>query len=245
MIVAGCKDGTLHFLEYPSGKEIASVHAHGDPIMDLCVLPAKAGVYSVDTRGDTHFVSLKPEKDDLVVCTAHQPSGVVLSPARKWVIFASDETRDEPSQDKIRIEVIDLTTGKQVRLIEQAGLFNHLSLSPDEKQLSVRQPQGMGQFLVHSWELPSFNKLPDRTDNMGQHSVGGVMTRPLFVTDPPRNRYVMVENTGRFVVRTMDNAMLWSFNPAPGAASLAVMPKDGVIFLCKADGKVWRCVSPK
>ena len=55
----------------------------------------------------------------------------------------------------------------------------------------------------------------------------------------------MVERTGRFLVRTMDNEILWTFSPAPGATSLALVPKDGVIFLCKADGKVWRCVSPK
>ena len=41
--------------------------------------------------------------------------------------------QDQNSQDKIRIEVVDLTTGKQVCQIEQPGLFNHLSLSPDEK----------------------------------------------------------------------------------------------------------------
>ena len=55
MIVVGCNDGTLHFLEYPSGKEITSVHVHDDPITDLAVLPAKAGVYSVDTRGRHTF----------------------------------------------------------------------------------------------------------------------------------------------------------------------------------------------
>ena len=161
------------------------------------------------------------------------------------MIFASDETRDEPSQDKIRIEVVDLTTGKQIRLLEQPGLFNHLSLSADEKQLSVRQAGGSG-YVVSSWELPTFNKLPDRNEDRGQPSGwASASTRPLFIADPPRNRYVMIEGAGRFVVRTMDNENLWTFSPAPGAVSLAVMPKDGVILVCKADGKIWRCVSPK
>jgi WD40 repeat protein len=247
VVAAGCDSGKIIFIDYPSGKELAAIQAHDSPVIEIAALPSRGGAYSIDTEGNLTLDTINPPDSNIVACTAHRPFAAMITPDRKMAVYVAGGWPPDG-----RIEAVALPDGKKIKVIANLGDALRASLSPDGTKLLMVQPAPPQGWLTKTWELPSFNRLPDTTeDSTSSHVVEAVLQehaqgRPaLYAADLARGRYVeFIPFSGFKIYSTKDDKPLHglTYSGTPGAA--AVVPGDGSILMGTTDGKIVRYTPP-
>jgi hypothetical protein len=147
-----------------------------------------------------------------------------------------------------RIEAVALPDGKKIKVIPDLGGVLRASLSPDGTKLLMIQnapPQG---WVTETWDLPSFNRLPDTSlawDSM--HGLIEVLREHataragLFAADVTRGRYVeFTPYSGFKIYSTKDDKPLHGLTYSGTPAAAVVVPRDGSILMGTTDGKIVR-----
>ena len=151
-----------------------------------------------------------------------------------------------------RIEAVALPDGKKINVIPDLGGVLRASLSPDGTKLLMVQPSPPQGWLAKTWELPSFNRLPDTSLNWdSMHGLVEVLREHgtgragLYAADVTRGRYVeFTPYSGFKIYSTKDDKPLHglTYSGTPGVA--VVVPGDGSILMGTTDGKIVRYTPP-
>jgi hypothetical protein len=252
LVTVSDQNGVVYLIEYPSGKKLASIHSDDDAILAVGFLDHTHQVITVDEMGNVHRIRFSPDVDDqLIYCTGHYPQTALITSDGKWAFLGTTDQK-RPRFPNMHIEVVDLKTGKRIKTLDSPGFGGAIAISPDEKQLLVKQ---LGWHLS-SFALPSFQALPDvEGDAMNDHGTifthsatdGGGNAEIMPHASDLSRQFLAVQESGRLTVRNLsNNQTFWGFSASPDFTSIAIVPKDGVILAAgNGQNAIGRFIIPK
>lgn len=243
-LVAGCIDGSLVLMEYPSGKEIITMHLSGKSVESLYLLPSTGNVVAVDKVGGVHFISFKPVPGARTIFQSdfHTLFGSIMTPDAKAIVIAAVETPESYKEGlpKCRLLVVDPVTGNKLQDIPFYGWPHHMWIDESGEKLFANKNGALNAV----WRLSDFQQLPDvaassPTPHDPDNDRESVKNQPPAREDEKRGWRVLFDDRGRLVVQGLNNPgqMIWSFGGLSEPASrMEIVPADGGILVLQKNG---------